>query len=153
MGEHKQVVKDEIIQRTEEIIALEEVKLADLVDFSNVMIQKFDAASVKGDSLVLYRDKKERKLKIKSNKALVEKTITDSYRSDKLEFENVKIKLSQLESLPAIDFEKQESLKDYIDDLVFALYFNIPLTKVGFQHAHEIKRECEKSTYYQLVAK
>jgi hypothetical protein len=146
-------LKDDIVQRTEEMLALEEVKLADLVDFSNVMIQKFDAVSVKRDSLVLCKDKKERKLKIKSSKVLVEKTITDNYRSDKLKFESVKIKLSELKSLPAIDFEKQESLKDYIDDLVFALYFNIPLTKVGFEHADKIKKECEKSTYYQLVAK
>ena len=151
--ESNRLIKAEVIKRSEEMLALEEVKLADLVDFSNIMIQKFDAVSVKGDNLVLCKDKKERKLKIKSSKALVEKTITDNYRSDKLEFEGVKIKLSELKSLPAIDFEKQESLKDYMDDLVFALYFNIPLTKVGFEHADEIKRECEKSTYYQLVAK
>lgn len=151
--ESNQLIKAEVIKRAEEILALEDVKLADLVDFSNVMVQKFDAVSVKGDSLVLCNDKKERKLKIKSGKALVEKTIADNYRSDKLEFESVKVKLSELKSLPAIDFEKQEVLKDYIDDLVFALYFNIPLTKVGFEHADEIKRECEKSTYYQLVAK
>ena len=150
--ESNRLIKAEVIKRAEEMLALEEVKLADLVDFSNIMIQKFDAVSVKGDSLVLCKDKKERKLKIKSSKALVEKTITDNYRSDKLEFESVKIKLSELKSLPAIDFEKQEALKDYIDDLVFALYFNIPLGEIGLDYAEEIKRACQKSTYYQLVA-
>jgi hypothetical protein len=153
IGENNQFVKGEIIKRTEEMLALEEVKLADLVDFSNIMIQKFDAVSVKGDSLVLCKDKKERKLKIKSSKALVEKIITDNYRSEKLKFESVKIKLSELKSLPAIDFEKQESLKDYIDDLVFALYFNIPLGEIGLDYTNEIKKVCQKSTYYQLVAK
>lgn len=153
ISEANQVVKDEVIKRTEEILALEEVKITDLVDFSNVMVQRFDAVSVKGDVLILYKDKKERKLKIKGSKALVGKTITDNYRSDKLEFESIKIKLSELKSLPAIDFEKQEVLKDYIDDLVFALYFNIPLTKVGFEYADKIKRDCEKSTYYRLMAK
>jgi len=148
-----QFIKDEIVERTEEMLALEEVKLSDLVDFSNVMVQKFDAVSVKGDSLVLCKDRKEIKLKIKSSKALVEKMITDNYRSDNLEFESVKINLSELKSLPAIDFERQTALKDYIDDLVFALYFNIPLGEIGLDYADEIKKACQKSTYYQLVAK
>jgi hypothetical protein len=151
--ERNQVVKEEIIKRTEEMLALEEVKLADLVDFSEVMMQKFDTVLVKGNNLILCKDKKENSLKIRCDKNLVEKTIADKYSSEELEFEGERITLSELKSLPAIDFEKQESLKDYIDDLVFALYFNIPLTKVGFEHADEIKRECEKSTYYQLVAK
>jgi len=152
MSEGNLSVRDEIIRQVDRLINIESLVLADLVDFSSVMMQKFDGVLVKGNNLVLCKDKKERKLKIKSNKDLVEKIITDNYRSDKLEFENVKIKLSELKSLPAIDFEKQEALKDYIDDLVFALYFNIPLTKVGFEHADKIKRECKKSTYYQLVA-
>jgi len=151
--ESNRLIKAEVIKRAEEMLGLEEVKLADLVDFSRVMMQKFDAISVKGDRLVLCKDKKERKLKIKSSKALVEKTIIDNYRSDKLKFESVKIKLSDLKSLPAIDFEKQADLKDYVDDLIFALYFNIPLTKVGLNYAAEIKKACQKSTYYKLVAK
>ena len=151
--ESNRLIKAKVIKRTEEMLALEEVKLADLVDFAGVMMQKFDKVSVKGNNLVLCKDKKERKFKIKNNKALVEKTINDNYRSDELEFEPGKIRLSELKSLPAIDFGKQKALKDYIDDLVFALYFNIPLTKVGFEHADEIKKACQRSTYYQVVAK
>jgi hypothetical protein len=151
--ECNQTVKDEIIKRTEEMLALEEIKLSDFADFSGVMMQKFDTVSVKGDSLVLCKDRKEIKLKIKSSKALVEKMITDNYRSDNLEFESVKINLSELKSLPAIDFERQTALKDYVDDLVFALYFNIPLGEIGLDYADEIKKACQKSTYYRLMAK
>lgn len=151
--EGNQFIKGEIIERTDEMLALEKVKLSDLVDFSRVMMQKFDAVSVRENSFVLSKDKEETKLRIKSNIALVKKTIAEKYGTDELELEGKKIALSELKSLPAIDFEKQEALKEYIDDLVFALYFDIPLTKVGFELADEIKRECEKSTYYQLVAK
>jgi len=149
--ESNQFVKDEIIKRTDEMLALEDVKLADLVDFSEVMMQKFDAVSVKGDSLILHKDKEERKLKIKINKGLVEKTIADKYGSDELEFEHRQIRLSDLKSLPAIDFERQAALKDYIDDLVFSLYFNIPLTKVGLERAPSIKELCQKNRFYNLV--
>jgi len=144
-------IKNKIIKKTEEMLALEEVKLADLVNFSRVMMQKFDAVSVKGNNLVLSKDETERKLKIKSNKALVEKTITDKYRSDQLEFEHGTIKLSELKSLPAIDFKKQAHLKDYIDDLVFALYFNIRLTKIRLNYAADIKKVCQKNKSYTLL--
>jgi len=151
--ENNQFIKNEIIKETEEMLSLEEVKLADLLDFSGVMMQKFDALSVKGNNLILYKDKRERKLKIESNKALIQKTIADKYGSDELQFEPGNIKLSELKSLPAIDLEKQTSLKDYIDDLLFALYFNIPLTKVGLKHRCEIKKECQKNKFYKLLNK
>jgi len=148
-----QVIKDEIIKKTEEMLDLEEVKLTILVDFSRVMTQKFDGVSVNGENLVLHKDKKERALKIKSNKALVQKTIADKYGSDELQFESGNIKLSELKSLPVIDFEKQTILKDYIDDLVFALYFNIPLTKIGLNYAAEIKKLCQNNKFYQVLNK
>ena len=146
-------IKEELVNTAEEILRLEEVKLGDLVDFSRVMMQKFDGVSVRGSSLVLRKDKKERKLKIKANRTLVKKTIAEKYGSDKLQFEREKISLPEVKSLPVIDFEKQAQVKDYVDDLVFALYFNIPLTKVGLKYACEIKRRCEKSKYYRILKK
>ena len=41
-----QFIKVEIIRRAEELVNLEEVKLSDLVDFSNIMVQKFDSVEV-----------------------------------------------------------------------------------------------------------
>lgn len=151
--ERNRFIKDEIIEKAKEVLVLEEVRLADLVDFSRVMMQKFDAVLVKGNNLILCKDKTERKLRIKSNKSLVDKTITDKYRTDELEFEREKIKLSELKSLPAIDFGKQAQIKDYVDDLVFALYFNIPLAKVGLNYATEIKKVCQNNKFYRLLTK
>jgi hypothetical protein len=105
----------------------------------------------RGNNLVLRTDKQEKRLIIKSNKALVEKAIADKYGTGKLEFEGKRIALSELKSLLAVDIDRQAELKDYIDDLVFALYFNIPLTKVGLKYRSEIKKVCQKNRFYNLV--
>jgi len=149
--ERNQFIKDQVIKRTEEMLRLEDVILDNLIDFTNVMMQKFDSVSVKENNLVLCKDKKGKKLKIKSNIDLVEKAIADKYKSYELEFEHEQIKLPELKSLPIIDFEKQKLLKEYIDDLVFALYFNIPLTKVELKYAADIKKLCQKNSFYKLV--
>jgi hypothetical protein len=47
---------------------------------------------------------------------------------------------------------KKERAKT-VDDLVFALYFNIPLTKVGLNCADEIKKVCQKNKFYGLLKK
>lgn len=146
-------IKSEIIQAVPEILALEEITLADLVDFSKVMMQKFDAVSVKGNSLILCKDKKETKLEIKSNEALVKRTIAEKYRTERLEFEGGTIRLSELKSLPAIDFKRQAALKDYIDDMVFSLYFGIPLKKLGMAQAPAIRKLCEENKFYKLLKK
>jgi hypothetical protein len=151
MSEGKIIIRDEIVRQVENLINFERLVLSDFVDFSSVMTQKFEKVLVKGNDLILRKDKKERKLKIKNNKALVEKTIIDKYRSEELEFEREKIRLSELKSLPTIDFERQTALKDYIDDLVFALYFNIRITKIGLKHAKQIKNLCKKNKLYKIL--
>jgi len=50
-----------------------------------------------------------------------------------------------------INLERQAKLKDYIDDLVFALYFNISLKEVGLDKVEEIQKDCSKSKYYRLL--
>jgi hypothetical protein len=149
----KKGLKNEIINTVSILLALEENKMSDMLDLSGVMMQKFDGVKIDGDNFVLRKGTKESKLKIKKGKDVVKKVIAERYASEELEFENEKVILSELKNLPAIDFEKQAALKDYIDDLVFALYFNVPLAKIGFEYADEIKRECEKSKYYRLVKK
>jgi type I restriction-modification system DNA methylase subunit len=144
-------VKDEIIKRAEEMLSLEKVRLSDLVDFSGIILQKFDGVKVEGRRLVLLKGQKETRLAIKGGADVVEKTVAERYPSEELEFESGGIRLSELKELPAIDFQKQTALKDYIDDLVFALYLNVPLGKVGFQYADEIKEACRKSQYYRLT--
>jgi len=151
ISEANQSVKDEVIRRSSQILALEETKLADLVDFSRVMMQKFDSVSVKGPNLILRKGKKETKLRIKTKRGVVKDTVVDKYSSEELQFEADRIPLSELKSLPAIDFEKEADLKDYVDDLVFALYFNVPLTRVGLKYRSEIKKACQKNRFYSLI--
>lgn len=147
--EDNQFIKNEIIKKTEEMLALEEIKLADLVDFSGVMMQKFDEAAVEGDNLVLIKDGKKITIKIKKDKDLVKQTIADKFNGNKLKLKDKEIILPELKETPAIDFEKQKQLKDYIDDLVFTLYFNIQIKEIGLDKAETIKSACEKSEFYK----
>ncbi|MCX6743519.1 MAG: hypothetical protein NT116_04750, partial [Candidatus Parcubacteria bacterium] len=145
-----QFIKDEIINKTEEMLKLENVLITDLVDFDRIMQQKFDDVKIEGNNLVLITGDKQIKCKIREGAKLVKKTIEDKYVRDKL-FKDKIITLSELKSLPVIDFEKQKEIKDYIDDLVFALYFNVQIKKVGLNKAKEIEKECEKNKFYKLV--
>ena len=146
-----QRIKDEIIRQTEEMLALDDKTLSGFMDFSRVMIQKFDNVSVEDGFLVLENDNKKVKLPIKENSGLVKKTLEERYGSQGLGLEDQKISIFGLKALPVIDFERQKALKGYIDDLVFSLYFNIPLKDLGINRTEEIKRICQKYPYYELI--
>jgi len=149
--ESNQIIKNEVIKQTEEMLALEEKNLSDFVDFSKVMLQKFDKVSVEGNDLILEREGKKIKLPIKEHQSLIKKILNKKYGKRIIELEKRKVTLSELKNLPIIDYEKQRKLKDYIDDLVFALYFNIGLEKLGLNQAKNIKAKCSKNRYYKLV--
>jgi len=145
-----QKIKDEIIIRTEELLKLEKYKLSDLVDFSKIMVQKYDNIAVEKNVLVLFKDNNKSKCKIKRDSALVEKIISETrdnglFNKDKL------LNLSDLENTAAIDFERQKVIKNYIDDLVFALYFNIKLINIGVEYAAKIKLSCQNNKYYKTI--
>jgi len=137
--------------RTEEMLSLEEKKLSAFVDFSKIMLQKFDKISVESNNLILGKDDKKIKLAIKENQVLVKKSLNERYGKQIIELEKQKISLSELKDLPIIDYEKQQKIKDYIDDLVFVLYFNIGLEKLGLNQAEKIKAKCSKNSYYKLL--
>ncbi len=152
--ERNQFIKDEIIKRTEEMLRLEEIKLGDLVDFSAVIMQRFNEVAVKDGYLILEKDRKQIKLKTKDKQKAVEDAIKNKYQSDELKLDGgEKVILSELKDLPVIDFDKQKELKDYIDDLVFALYFNAPVKEVGLDRAGDIKALCEKNEFYKIISK
>jgi len=44
-------------------------------------------------------------------------------------------------------------LKNYIDDLVFALYFNISVKIAGINEADRIKELCSKNEFYEYMNK
>jgi len=105
---------------------------------------------VAGNTLVLVHDNRETKLPIQGDTGLIASTIAERFGAGGLKLEKHRISLSELRNLQVIDLQRQAQLKDYIDDLVFALYFRIPLEEVGLDKAEEIQKDCSKSKYYQL---
>ena len=144
-------IKKEIIERTEEMLALEERTLSDFVDFSQTLIQKFDDVQVDGNALVLCHDNGKTELQIEGDAELVATAISKNFETERLKLEKRRISLSELRNLQVIDLERQTQLKDYIDDLVFALYFNIPLREVSLEKSDEIREACTESKYYRLL--
>lgn len=143
-------IKKEIIKRTEQMLALEEKTLSDFVDFSGMLMQKFADVQVDGNALVLCHDNEKTELQIKGDTELVAGTITEKFGKEGLKLEKRRISLSELRNMQVIDFEKQAKLKDYIDDLVFALYFDVPLEDVSPGKSDQIHEACSTSKYYQL---
>ena len=149
--EDNQYVKDEVTKQIEEMLFLEDRVLSDFVDFSKVMLQKFDKVSVESNDLILEKDNEKIKLSVKENQGLVKKSLSERYGKQIIELEKQKISLSELKDLPVIDCEKQNQIKKYIDDLVFTLYFNINVKKIGLNMATEIKSKLLTSNYYNLI--
>ena len=133
------------------MLAVEEKSLSDFVDFSGLLMQEFDNVQVDGNTLILVHDNRETKLPIQGDIRLVANTIAKEFGVKRMKLEKRQISLPELRNLQVIDFEKQAKLKDYIDDLVFALYFKIPLKQVGLDKSEEIQKVCSKSKHYQLL--
>jgi hypothetical protein len=149
--EDNQHIKEEVIMRAEEMLALEDKMLSNFVDFSKILIQKFDSLWVNKDSLILENGDKKMILPIKESVNLVKKTLEEVFNNQELNFKIKRINLSDLKTMPVIDLERQKSIKDYIDDLVFALFFNIQLKSLGINKAKEIKLQCLKNPHYKVV--
>jgi len=145
INQKNQYIKDEIIRQTEKLLRLEEITLSDLVSFSGVLMQKFDAVKVEKDNLVLLKDGIRTVCKIQQNADIISKTINERYSGRET------INLSELKILPVIDDNTQQKNKDYIDDLVFALYFDADISNIGIEHAEAIKNQCRKSRFYEIV--
>jgi len=144
-------VKRKVIALVQKLIEIETIYLSYLVDFSGVMAQKFDSVNVEKNSLLLKRDRKEIRLPIKKDKNLVKKTIEGAFEELKLNLDNKEISLSELISMPAIDYDKQKAIKDHIDDLVFALYFNVDIPKNKLNSPVVIKKLCQKNKFYSQI--
>ncbi len=150
INDNNKDIKEEVIKQAEELLASEEKTLSDFVDLSKVMVQKFDSVSVESGNLILEKDEDKIKIQIRGDKKLVKKIIDEKYNKG-LKLDKLTISLSELKTLPIIDYDRQQELKDYIDDLVFALYFNIGLESFGLNKADKIKTNCSKNPYYKLV--
>ena len=137
-----QKLKDKVIALTESILVLESVVLRDIVDFGKLNVQRFDTIYVDKNELVLSNGK-EFRLKVADGKAnLVQKIIQEKYKDGGL-IATQSIALSELKSLPAIDFDRQAEIKKEIDDIVFALYFGVPVSDVAKHEFYNYIKEDE----------
>ncbi|MDR2115284.1 MAG: Eco57I restriction-modification methylase domain-containing protein [Planctomycetaceae bacterium] len=157
-AKNQQSIKNEIIKQTEMMLDLENRILKDMVNFLKINVQKIDRIKVSGNHLILTRNNIDYQCKIKTGKSdFVQKIITDTYSNNGFNncFNNDtlgnEINLSELKTLPAIDFNEQTKIKNYIDDLIFALYFNISLSKLGMPEALNIKKCCQKNEFYECI--
>lgn len=142
-------IKNEIIKQTENMLNAENILLKDVVDFSNIGKQKFDSIKVENNYVVL--NDGEYKMSIPKDKiSTVSEIIQNTYYKGMLIVKD--ITLSELKTLHIIDIETQTKIKDYIDDLVFALYFNIHMPQIGIKNSQEIKNLCSKNEFYNLIS-
>jgi hypothetical protein len=146
--ERNLAIKQEIISKAEEMIDLELQQLSEFVDFSNVLLQKFDKIKIEKGFLSIQHKESEVKCPILKNNKLIERSINDEYVNNS-EFTSGFI--SDLKQISVFDPEYQQEIKRYIDDLVFALYFNIELELFGFENRKAVKEKCSKSSYYMLI--
>jgi len=145
-----QNLKDEIIDSTIKLIDIEKDTLVSFIDFKGIMLQKFETVDVVGNNLVIRYKDKEAKCNITQNLDLVKLVVSGIKKMDLFNEDGIG-HISELKSLSAFDKDFQTQLKNYIDDLVFALYFKIKLPDLGFEKAEETRKVCAKHKYYELV--
>jgi len=144
-------IKNEIIRCTKKLLELDMIKLSDIVNFSDVLVQKFDKIKVAGDTLILTHNTHVIRLKIDKGSDLIAKKITEEFGEYLVDLDGEKIKLDELKNLQIVDTDKQNKLKAYIDDLVFALYFNVPIKGVGIEKSDEIRHTCSNNEFYRIL--
>jgi hypothetical protein len=145
LSNDKERIKGEIIKTVQELLSLEECKLSDIVDLSNIMLQKIDDIKVEKDSLILSKDGVNITRKVKTSVGEL-KLLIDAFKAS-----NEKLLVSEIKNIAVVDKKLQNELKNYVDDLVFSLYFDVKLPKIGFKNAKDIKGVCSKNRFYKLV--
>jgi hypothetical protein len=145
-------IKDEIIKQTEALLALEKPVLKDIVDFPQTAMQTFDFIRIEDNIIVLTAGDKNYIAKISANKIeLVKKIIEAEYFSKSELTPNKSINISDLLFLPTIDFDAQAKIKATIDDLVFALYFNVALNTLKIENTDMLHDAVSMNEFYPLV--
>ncbi len=132
-------IKKEIIRQTEKLIHLESLQLRNFVDFTTSK-QKFEKVIVEKNNLVLIDKKGNTTVQNITNKINLVQNIV-------LQFEkSTNINLSDLKYAQVIDLEQQNKIKQNIEYLIFALYFEPQLQTIEY-----LKELCEKNSYYQYI--
>jgi hypothetical protein len=135
------------------MLGLEDCTLSDYVDFPGILVQKFEEIHVEGNNLVLVHDGQKMELPIKEHTKLIAGNIAKQLGGQCSALEKSHISLHELRNLQVVDYERQKRLKAYIDDLVFALYFGMPLQKLGLKNATAIRKACRASQHYEYILK
>ena len=141
-------IKKEIIKLTDAMLKLETSVIKDVVEMPRTQQQVFDSVRVDKNNLILTSGSKEYLGKIEPKMAdLAAAAITKEFS---YEFPRP-IDINELRQLPVIDFDEQKRIKDYIDDLVFALYFNVPINSLGIEKAAAVHRAVAKHEFFSLI--
>jgi len=143
-------MKKEIIKVTQKMLALEDITLSDYVDLSSVLVQRFNDIEVVKNTLILVHNGDKTKLHIKSHEQLISDTLLNYWGAEKHKLEKSAISLDELRDLPIIDFQGQTKIKNYIDDLVFALYFKVSIEHASLSNADNIHQLCLDNKHYRL---
>jgi len=143
-----QSIKDEIILRTTELLNLETQKLKDVVDFSKVKLQKYDRVGIAGDTFIIHYKMNSIECPIIDDINLVQKFIVKLQENGIFEEQN---SIADLKEISVYNIDYQTILKEYVDDLVYALYFKLKLSKLGFEHRSEIRKTCSNHIHYKVV--
>ncbi len=150
--ETNKFIKTILINKVDELLKLENATLSEFVDFSEVLLQKFNGISVEDNELILEHQNSQRRLFIKGDISLIKNSVENWKRSKGRRLEENEIALSEIKELPIINIDMQTKLKGLIDDLVFALYLNIPLDEKEIEMAEYVKNACSISQYYKLCS-
>ena len=149
-----QHIKEKIIELTEKMLALENVVLKDMVDFSDLRVQRFENVQVVDNELVLTFNNKQYRQKITTGKEdLVKKVISEKFYSNNLIFNRDFVTLQELQTLETIDYDLQSQIKNHIDNLVFALYFEIKIPENQIDNFKFLEKECEMNENYNDILK
>ena len=132
------------------MLALEDITLSDYVDLSSVLVQRFNDIEVVKNTLILVHNGDKTKLHIKSHEQLISDTLLNYWGAEKHKLEKSAISLDELRDLPIIDFQGQTKIKNYIDDLVFALYFKVSIEHASLSNADNIHQLCLDNKHYRL---
>ncbi len=142
-------IKTELISQAQQLLDCESFSLKDFVNFKNVLQQKFDKIELKDKKLYLSYKDNQTICEISEYEDLIKSILKDELL--KIINEDGTYSLNDLKSIPMIDLIKQNIIKDYIDDLVFSLYFKIKSENVGFEYKEEIKEKCKQHKFYKLI--
>jgi len=143
-------IKNCIISSATELVEMEKQVLSNIVDFSGVLLQKFDRIDVAGEHLVVkYKGKSVRCRVLKDIDSV--KKITQMTALHGLLSNDGIGNVGELKSLSSFDSEEQAKLKNYIDDLIYSLYLRIDLSMVDYHDKTDVHRACVEDRYYKLV--